>query len=121
MNQRQAGRTNDTSPKRYNLPTFKAPILVLVEGPDEFHFLRFLQQREDIQIHVYEGKDQLGLELETIRGVEGFGQVRRVAIMRDADRDPKAAVQSVLSQWANAFKTPMPNVPSDEWYQDAEG
>lgn len=110
-----------SSPRRYNLSTFVAPNLILVEGPDEFNFLRFIRAREDVQIHVYEGKDQLRLELATIQSVEGFGQVRQVAILRDADLDPRAAVQSVVSQWSAAFGEPLPSVASDEWYEDRCG
>ena len=40
------------SPRRYNRPTFTAAKLLLVEGPDEFHFFRVVQPREDVQIHV---------------------------------------------------------------------
>lgn len=110
----------DTSPRRYNLPTFKAPNVVLVEGPDEFEFIRFLQKREDVQIHSYEGKDQLRLEIKTILGVEGFEDVRRVLIVRDSDSDPIAARASVLSQWSAALSCPIPNpLPTAGWFPDS--
>ena len=111
----------ENSPRRHNLSTFTAPNLVLAEGPDEFQFLRFVRPRDDVQIHIYEGKDQLQLELETIRGVEGFGQVQQVGIIRDADQNPQGAVQSVLSQWANALEETIPLVSADDWFQDKEG
>lgn len=111
----------DRSPRRYNLPTFIAPNLLLVEGPDEFQFFRFLRPRDDVQIHVYEGKNQLRLELETIQKVEGFEQVKQIAIVRDADNDPVAAVQSVLTQWSVATNQVVPKVASDEWFEDGEG
>ena len=121
MNRLQPQGGVDNSPRRYNLPTFKVPNLVLVEGPDEFHFFRFLRPRDDVQIHVYEGKSQLRLELQTIRAVEGYDQIKRVAIVRDADSDPNAAVQSVLAQWALALGEDVPKVTSDQWFGDSQG
>lgn len=109
-------------PRRYNLGTFVAPKLVLVEGPDEFQFIRFLQQREDVQIHVYEGKDQLKLEISTIKEIEGFAKIERGVIIRDADHDPSAALASVLSQWGDALETPVPKgIQPGNWFQDAMG
>lgn len=110
----------DNSPRRFNKPTFTVPNLVLVEGPDEFHFFRFLRPRDDVQIHVYEGKNQLRLELQTIRAIEGYEQIRRIAIVRDADRDPNAAVQSVLTQWATGLGEAVPVVVSDQWFEDSQ-
>lgn len=121
MKHLQIAPGNENSSRGYNRPTFEAPNLILVERPDEFQFLRFLRPRQDVQIHVYEGKDQLQLELATIRGIEGFDKVRQAAIIRDADQDPKAALQSVLQQWSNAFREPMPKVTSDTWYSDSDG
>lgn len=111
----------DSSPRRFNRKTFTSPNLLMVEGPDDFHFFRFLRPRDDVQIHVYEGKDRLGLEIQTIRAVEGYDQINRIAIVRDADGDPNAAVQSVLSQWAQALRGTVPGVVSDQWFLDEQG
>ena len=110
-----------TSPRRYNRETITAPKLLLVEGPDEFQFFRFLSPHDDIQIHVYEGKDQLKLELKTLGAVEGFSELQRIVIVRDADSDPHAALQSVLSQWGEALGEPIPKVSSDQWFDDNQG
>ena len=107
--------------RKYNRSTFQTPKLILVEGNDEYDFFKFLGIKEDIQIHAYEGKDHLKLELETIKNVEGFDNLRRVAIVRDADTDPTSALQSVLQQWANAFRTTKPKVNSDSWFGDVDG
>ena len=107
--------------RKHNLPTFVRPKLILVEGNDEYDFFRFLQLKDDTQIHAYEGKNQLQLELQTIKLVEGFDKLKRVAIVRDADSDPESALQSVLQQWANAFQTAKPRVTSDLWFEDAVG
>jgi hypothetical protein len=111
----------DSFPRRYNRETFTSPNLLLVEGPDEFHFFRFLRPREDVQIHVYEGKNQLRLELQTIRAVEGYDQIKRVAIVRDADNDSATAVQSALTQWALGLGEAVPKVISDQWFGDSQG
>ncbi len=111
----------DRSSRRYNKKTFTAPNLLLVEGNDEYHFFRFLRQRNDVQIHVYEGKDQLKLELQTIRGVEGFDNLRQIAIVRDSDDNPHGALQSVLSQWSMAFGQSVPKISPDEWFSDNDG
>lgn len=110
----------DSSPRRYNRKTFTSPNLLLVEGPDEFHFFRFLRPRDDVQIHVYEGKNQLRLELQTISAVEGYEQIKRIAVVRDADDDPDAALQSVLTQWAHALNETMPDVASSQWFSDSQ-
>jgi hypothetical protein len=114
-------RDADNSPQRYNLKTFVRPNLLLVEGSDEFQFFRFLRPRDDLQIHIYAGKNQLRLELETMRGVEGFDQIKRIAIVRDADGDPQSAMQSVLAQWALALKEVVPKVSSDQWFPGSDG
>lgn len=110
-----------SSPKRYNLETLRSPRLVLVEGPDDFHFIRFLSRRDDLQIHIYEGKTSLQEEIGVLRMVEGFDRLERVVMMRDADDDPQAALQSVLSQWSNAMDEPVPQVRSEEWFADGVG
>ena len=106
---------------RYNKRSFESPVLILVEGADEFQFLRFLLPSEDIQIHVYGGKDRLKAVLETIPSIEGYSKIRKVVIMRDGDQNPQGALQSVLSQWANAFKATPPQVQTEEWFSDAKG
>lgn len=108
-------------PPRHKIESFTVPNLLLVEGDDEYNFFRFLYPRDDVQIHVYNGKDHLKLDLQTIQGIDGYDQIKRVAIVRDADRDPQAALQSVLSQWANALKEPLPQVVSDRWFDDSKG
>ena len=107
--------------QKHNRSTFERTKLLLVEGADEFHFFKFLNPVADVQIHVYQGKNQLQLELQTIKGIEGFDKLKRVAIVRDADSDPVSALQSVLQQWANAFQTAKPKVVSDLWFEDAVG
>jgi hypothetical protein len=117
---------SDSRPKnrhyqRFNKETINAPNLLLVEGQDDFQFFHFLTQRADLQIHVYEGKDQLQLELQTLKAVEGFDDLKRAIIVRDADLDPNAALRSVAAQWGNAFQENQPNADAETWFQDREG
>ena len=109
------------SPFRNNKTTMIGPNLLLVEGPDEFEFFRFLRPREDVQIHAYGGKDQLGLELKTIQAVEGFDRLSKIVIVRDADTDANVALRSVLNQWAEAFEETTPRVDAERWFTDGSG
>ena len=112
-------KSND--PRRYNRSTFLCPNLILVEGPDDFQFLRFLRPREDLQIHVYEGKNNLQKELTVLKAIEGFRNLIRIVLMRDADDDPYAALRSVLNQWSGATGEPLPVVDAEQWFSDSAG
>jgi len=113
---------SSTDPRRRNLATFQAPNLALVEGPDEFDFIHFLTRREDLQIHVYEGKNQLRLEIKTIERIAGFDQVKKIIVLRDSDNDPSAALASVLSQWSDALKQKAPGgIQAGDWFTDETG
>jgi hypothetical protein len=114
-------KVDANSPRRHNLETFVASSVLLVEGPDEFAFFKFVRPRDDVQIHVYEGKNQLQIEIRTILSVEGFDNVRRAVIVRDCDGEPKAALQSALTQWSNALAEPLPAVSCEEWFPDRNG
>ncbi len=112
---------SDDSPFRCNRPTIEAPNLLLVEGADEYHFFRFLRPRDDVQIHVYGGKDQLKSTLKLLVGIEGYDRLKRVAIVRDADDDPKAALQSALGQWKSGLgEQSALKVTSDVWFKDSQ-
>jgi hypothetical protein len=108
------------TPRDFNLSTFQSPTALFVEGPDEFHFFRFLDPKE-VQIHAYVGKDNLKTELETYFQIEGFDQLRKVVIVRDSNGNPQGALDSVWSQWAAAFKVHAPRLPAETWQTDPEG
>lgn len=106
----------------YNNPTFKCPILFLVEGLDEFEFLRFLRKRKDIQIHSYVGKDSLPIVLRDIQGVEGYSEIKYFVVFRDCDDNPTGALDSILQHVTNALKLKAkPKVQSKEWFKDNNG
>ena len=113
-------RFRSRTPRDFNKETFLLPTVLFVEGPDEFHFFRFLDPRE-VQIHVYVGKDNLKTELETYFGIEGFDKVTRAVIVRDSNGNPAGALASVWAQWAAAFGVHDPNVPAETWHADPTG
>ncbi len=89
------------------------PKLLLVEGRDEFNFFSALinhLQLQDIEVRIYEGKSNLRRALQTLPLAPGFGNVKSVGIVRDADDDANAAFQSVCSSLSNA-NLPVPDSP----------
>lgn len=78
---------------------------LLVEGRDEQEFfrelLRFLAI-EDIQIHAYGGKDNLGNFINNFVDVVGFGNVYSIGVVQDADENAQSALESVRSRLRNA-------------------
>lgn len=72
--------------------------LLLCEGEDEVSFFNawFLELGiTHVQVVAYQGKTQLAQFLSDLTKVSGLGQVNRMAIIRDADEDAIAALQSV--------------------------
>jgi hypothetical protein len=72
--------------------------LLLVEGKDEVNFYSAIKDHiglVDIEIRSFEGINNLRPTLEAIRGVEGFDRLTAVAIVRDAEGNGAAALQSV--------------------------
>lgn len=77
------------------------PKVILVEGPDDLRFLgallRHLNLTTDFQLIKAEGKDNLSKMLRVLPLVSGFSQVETLAVIRDADSDSRAALQSVCN------------------------
>ena len=85
--------------------------LMLVEGKDEVNFYSAIRGHmalaEHIEIRSFEGKDNLRGTLEALRGVEGFERVTVLAIVRDAEGNGDAALQSVRQALqATSFAVP---------------
>ena len=77
-------------------------IQILVEGVegknDQDIFAALIEHlglAENIQIHVLNGKDNLSGSLEILRGTTGYGDVKDIAIVRDADESAARTFQSV--------------------------
>lgn len=77
------------------------PKVILVEGPDDLRFLgallRHLDLAADFQLIKTEGKDNLSKMLRILPLVSGFSQVKTLAIIYDADSDPRAAFQALCN------------------------
>lgn len=77
----------------------KTAKLLLVEGPDEYHFFTELVKKldmPDLTIISYDGKDNFGNFVATLPKASGFRGVRSIGVVRDADEDANRAFQSVV-------------------------
>ncbi len=72
--------------------------VLLVEGKDEKNFFEELLKRigvRDVQIEVVGGKDQFREKFPALRRRTGFNEVDAIALIRDADKNPKGAFSSI--------------------------
>lgn len=89
------------------------PVLLMVEGKDEELFFDALAgelELKNIQIVNYQGKTNLRRNLKAVTLSSGFADVASLGIMRDADADPDAAVQSIRDA-LRAADLPSPELP----------
>jgi hypothetical protein len=87
--------------------------LILVEGPDDDNFFRALARHleiDNLQVINIEGKDNLRSVLGAIINMRDFPMVTSLIVVRDADSDPQAVLQSVSSALA-AHDLPVPHRP----------
>jgi len=78
--------------------TICKPGLLLCEGEDEVSFFNawFTELGvTDVQVLAYQGKTKLAEFLSDLVKANGFGQVMRAGVTRDADEDAGAAFQSL--------------------------
>jgi hypothetical protein len=84
--------------------------LALVEGKDEVNFYSAIRAQlglPDIEIRSFEGVNNLRPTLEALRSVEGFDRLIVLAIVRDAEGNGRAALQSVKDALrVNGFAVP---------------
>jgi hypothetical protein len=89
--------------------------LLLVEGDEEVRFFGALSEYLEVanlQVEPLLGKSSLPDKIGAVKSWSDFGRIRSLAVIRDADDDPKAAFQSVCE----ALKTtglPVPKRPCD--------
>ncbi|TDJ67934.1 MAG: hypothetical protein E2O38_16860 [Proteobacteria bacterium] len=94
--------------------TLKQPKQLIVEGKDDkIFFIYFLEHLrvDDIQVQVYEGKDNLGPFLKALLLTPGYDQCEVLGIVRDADDDPQAAFNSARTALQSAG---LPEPPAPE-------
>ncbi len=85
-------------------PTIASPHLILVEGDDEFRFMRVLARKRalpDAQYFSYKGKDKLPQFLRLLTKLPNFEAVEAIGVVRDADSDRKGSFDSVVSSLKN--------------------
>ena len=91
-------------------------IQLLVEGKNDQDIFAALIEHlglaENIQIHVLNGKDNLSGSLEILRGTTGYGDVKDIAIVRDADESAARTFQSVQTSLKHAG-LPVPEHPEE--------
>ena len=96
--------------------SIKCPHLILCEGEDELHFLisylgKLIKNGEGIygsfQVLSFGGNEQLTLFIETLASTPQYDGVKSITIIRDAEKDFIAAVQSIRSSLShNGFSAP---------------
>jgi hypothetical protein len=78
------------------------PIKIIVEGKDELNVFKelFTQKRvRDIQILSIGGKNNLPGNLGALKEESNFRSIRVIGILRDADDNPRTALDSVKPHW----------------------
>ena len=81
------------------------PKQLVVEGFDALRFFNALLRAQgypDIQVQNFGGNSQLHDALDTLTKLDGFSGVTSLAVIRDAERDPDAAFQSICTALGRA-------------------
>jgi len=81
------------------------PKVLIVEGEDEkrlfSEMLAYLDLR-DVEIRDIGGKSKFRRNIKALRMTSGFDMVTSIGVVRDADEDPAAALQSICDALENA-------------------
>lgn len=94
-------------------PPITKPKVLLVEGRDEeFLFLALIKKLglDDIDIRAFGGVAQFRSRVKTLPRISGYGTVRSIGVVRDADDDTESAFQSVCDSLLDAG-LPQPDEP----------
>ena len=104
------------------------PFLILCEGKDaELFLIHYLNSEalqeeprfsNDIQVFGFNGNDTLRKSLGVLLNTEGFEQVSRILVVRDAEKDPEAAGKSIQAA-IKRCGLPVPEA-SNAWAESAE-
>jgi len=91
------------------------PHLMVCEGPDDYRFLRnligyYIDSRimpDSMHIVYAEGKDNIKFVIRDLHLRPGFELLKSITVVRDADDDPSAAIQSLQSTLgSNGYAVP---------------
>ena len=89
--------------------------LLIVEGKDEINFFETLLDKkkiQDIQVIESEGKDSFKKFLPELKKLSNFNTVISLAVIQDADNDPKARFDSICSTLKNCDLNPPHKIAS---------
>lgn len=95
------------------VPPITDPRLLLVEGNDEVSLFSALIKRlglTDIDIRAFGGVEKFRAHARTLPTISGFGVVKSIGVVRDADQDAGSAFQSVCDS-LRAAGLPAPDAP----------
>ncbi len=101
-----------STPSKKRFEVLKSRLL-LVEGMDAFSFWIWACEaftQNEVQVYDFGGNQELQQRLLTITRTPNFDSVTSLAIIRDAETDPDAAIQSVQSALRYA-DLPVPDAP----------
>lgn len=99
----------------------EAEVQILVEGGDDSYFIKAMiehmrrvdsREAADVRIVNLRGRDNLKLFLAALSAMDGFENIRRIGVIRDADDSEERAFQSVQTALKNAG-LPVPNAPNN--------
>ena len=113
---------------KHNKKSILKQSLIFCEGRDELHFLiAWLNSKpladlpgfaDDIQVVDFHGNNDLYPELASYKAMDNFNTVHHLLIIRDAEQNASAAVQSIQSALhRNGFT--FPDSPA-QWIHDAQ-
>lgn len=103
----------DERTKIYGRIVIKQPNVLLVEGKTDKRFFEALirhMKLQNIQVIDTEGKASLKDRLDVIVKTSKSSQIKSIAVVRDADKDPKSAFQSVCDA-LKKIGLPVPTQP----------
>ena len=114
------------TPNEATTKTLEKPFVILCEGTDDKNFLdcyfSYLRDNSDprfkdnIQVNRFDGAEKLSDSLATMKNTEGYENVKRILVIRDADTNINAAIRKVESAFRhNAL--PVPTV-CNQWAGD---
>ena len=95
-------------------PTAEKPVVLLVEGRNPLEFIKrvFKKQLDRVEIVDFGSKDNLRPAVALVSKTSGFREhVRRLGVIRDAEKNTCAAIQSVQSALREA-ELPVPDGPA---------
>ena len=90
---------------------FKSKILA-VEGKDEIYFFSALFKKldiSDVQILDFQGKTNFPAKIKSIINIPGFMQVKKFALIRDADNKPPESAFSSITKSLENIGLPIPD------------